>query len=114
MMVEGRVNRDYFLNLKAQSWWALRIRFRNTYRWVVEGMPCDPDEIISLDSTLPELTQLTLELSQPKYVRNEVGKLKVDKQPKGTKSPNLADGVMMVYNPTQRTEETWMRIAEMA
>ena len=114
MMVEGRVNRDYFLNLKAQSWWALRIRFRNTYRWVVEGMPCDPDEIISLDSTLPELTQLTMELSQPKYVRNEVGKLKVDKQPKGTKSPNLADGVMMVYNPTQRTEETWMRIAEMA
>ena len=72
------------------------------------------DEIISLDSTLPELTQLTMELSQPKYVRNEVGKLKVDKQPKGTKSPNLADGVMMVYNPSQRTEETWMRIAEMA
>jgi len=113
-MVEGRNNKDYFLNLKSQSWWALRMRFRNTYRWVVEGMECDPDSIISLSSALPELTQLTMELSQPKYSKNEVGKLKIDKQPEGTKSPNLGDGVMMVFNPSQREAEIWQRIAEMA
>jgi len=81
---------------------------------VVEKRPFDPDSIISICGDLPELTQLTMELSQPKYSRNEVGKLKIDKQPDGTRSPNLADAVMMVFNPGQREEETWMRIAEMA
>lgn len=100
-MVKERKNKDFFANLKAQSWWALRIRFQKTYRAVVEGMDYDPDEIISISSKLPNLTPLTLELSQPTYHINGVGKVVVDKAPDGTKSPNLGDSIMMLFAPTE-------------
>lgn len=101
-MVEGRKNEDFFANLKAQAWWALRIRFQNTHRWVVDGKPCNPDDIISLSSGMKELVKLTTELSQPTYSKNTIGKILVDKAPTGTKSPNLADSVMMAFSPRQR------------
>lgn len=34
----ARLNKDFFANAKAQSWWYLRKLFRNTYRAVVEGI----------------------------------------------------------------------------
>lgn len=98
-LVEGRTNRDFFANLKAMSWWHLRLLFQQTYRAVVEGMPCDPDGIISIDPRLPELNQLISELSQPTYSINTAGKVVVDKTPDGAMSPNCADAVMMVYSP---------------
>ncbi|MFL1558589.1 hypothetical protein [Pseudomonas sp. O11] len=101
-MVAKRKNKDFFMNLKAQSWWALRIRFQNTYRAVVLGMEFKPDEIISIDSTLEHRAALVTELSQPTYHINVAGKVVVDKAPDGTKSPNLADGVMISYSPAMR------------
>ncbi|EBG2976120.1 TerL protein, partial [Salmonella enterica subsp. enterica] len=41
------------------------------------------------------------ELSQPTWSKNAVGKILVDKQPDGTKSPNLADSVMIAYAPME-------------
>jgi hypothetical protein len=38
VMGSGRTNADFFANLKAQNWWALRARFHATYRAVVEGL----------------------------------------------------------------------------
>jgi len=101
-MVAKRKNKDFFANAKAQAWWALRIRFQKTYRAVVEKMPYVADEIISIDPALPELTAVTMELSQPTYSINTVGKILVDKKPDGTKSPNLADAVMICYHPMPR------------
>lgn len=98
-LIEGRLNKDYFGNLKAQSWWALRLRFQNTFRAVVQGMPFDPDSIISIDPALDELNNLISELSQPTYSINQVGKVIVDKVPEGAASPNLADAVMISYSP---------------
>lgn len=100
--IKGRKNKDYFLNFKAQSYWSLRDRFKTTFRAVTQGEPFDPDLIISLDSCLPLLSQLTMELSQPIYKENSVGKLLVDKKPEGTKSPNLADAVMMRFSGARR------------
>lgn len=108
--VQGRKNKDYFTNFKAQSYWRLRRLFRNTYRWVREGLACDPDEIISISSKLPMLSKLIMELSQPTYTENTAGKLLVDKKPDGTKSPNLSDAVMMRYSEAGRA----MRISENA
>lgn len=108
-MVPKRKNRDFFANLKAQSWWALRIRFQNTYRAVVLGMEYKPDEIISISSELENRAALVAELSQPTYTINGVGKVVVDKTPEGTKSPNLGDSVMIVYSPANRAP---MRISE--
>ena len=103
---KGRTNEDYFGNAKAQSWWALRKRFQKTYRWVrhqktggKEGAPCKPDEIISLSKDNPKLMQLVAELSQATYRQNELGKLIIEKKPKGMKSPNMADTVVIKYAP---------------
>lgn len=101
---DERTNKDYFANAKAQAWWALRLRFLRTYRAVVLGHPvADPDALISISPTLPQLSKLTLELSQPTYSENGAGKLLIDKQPEGAKSPNLADAVMIAFAPTEPT-----------
>lgn len=98
-----RKNKDYFANYKAQSYTALRWRFLQTYRAVVKGdKTVDMDDIISINSQIPRLSALLAELSQPVYKESVTGKLMVDKTPEGTKSPNLADAVMMVFAPRRR------------
>ena len=98
--VKGRKNQDFFLNLKAQSWWALRTRFQQTFRAVAEGVTVEPDSIISIPSSLPHRTRLCAELSQPTYSVTAVGKIAIDKAPSGSRSPNLADAVMMRFAST--------------
>lgn len=100
--VKGRKNKDYFANRKAQAWWALRTRFLKTYRAVREGKPFEPDEIISISGTLPLRSKLLGELSQVTYSINGVGKLLIDKAPDGTRSPNLADVVMIKFSTVSR------------
>lgn len=115
-MVPKRKNKDFFLNAKAQAWWALRLRFQATYRAVVEGMEFDPDKLISIPGSLRELATLISELSQPTYSINGVGKILVDKMPNGAKSPNLADAVMIAFasackkRPLVFTDELLRRI----
>ncbi len=96
-----RTNADFFANAKAQAWWELRMRFRRTFLAVTTGRKFDPDDLISLSGTLPALTKLCMELAQPTWTQNNVGKILIDKQPDGTRSPNLADSVMMLYAPRQ-------------
>lgn len=110
-MVPKRKNKDFFANAKAQAWWSLRMRFQSTYRAVVEKMEFNPDEIVSLSSSLPNLLKLTSELSQPTYTVNGVGKIVVDKAPDGTRSPNLADSVMISYHPASRNLDVWAKLA---
>lgn len=100
--VKGRKNKDFFANRKAQGWWALRTRFQKTYRAVVEGQPFDPDEIISIASTMPLRAKLVVELSQPTYGLNTAGKILIDKAPEGAKSPNLADAAMIRFSTVAR------------
>lgn len=108
--IHGRKNQDFFLNQKAQSWWALRQRFQLTYRAVhVAGTPYDPDDLIVLDGSMPNLAKISMELSQPTYSQNGVGKLLVDKAPEGARSPNLADAIMMLFSRQVRAP---MRIRE--
>lgn len=100
---ESPTNKDHYLNLKAQGWWELRARFWKTYRALNEGIDYDTDELISIDSscfTAEELAQLIKELSQATSSLSP-GKLKlmVDKSPEGTRSPNMADAVVMAYWP---------------
>lgn len=111
-MVEKRLNKDFFANLKAQSWWSLRLRFQETFR-ALEGRDYDPDMIISLsteDIDAKELALLTSELSQPTYTKNGVGKILVNKQPDGTASPNRADSVMICFNPQIAELNVWGKL----
>lgn len=114
--VKGRKNKDYFANRKAQSWFALRRRFETTWRaitapTVAAAQGWGPDDIISLSSSLGMLTKLMAELSQPTYTLNTVGKIVIDKAPDGTRSPNLADAIMILFGRASRPP---MRISDAA
>ena len=100
---KGRTNKDYFANRKAQGWWALRKRFQMVHRWRTRGIPCNPDEIISINSKKcgPLLQHLINELGQPTFATNTVGKILIDKAPEGLPSPNLADGAMIKFAPME-------------
>lgn len=102
--VAGRKNIDYFANRKAQEWWRLRTRFLKTYRWVVQGKPCDPSEIISINTEhVRNWQQLMAEVSQPTFRSRDDGKVIVDKQPNAANkaermpSPNKADALVIRF-----------------
>lgn len=111
-VIPGRKNKDYFYNAKAQAWWSLRVRFLRTYRWVKEGIKCSYDDIIVIPGDMKNRTKLTMELSQPTYQMNTQGKMVVDKKPEGTKSPNLADDVMMLFAPRKRIVDVTAVLAQ--
>lgn len=105
-MVQGRTNQDFFANRKAQSWWALRLRFQRTHAAVTKGELTDPDGLISIAPDIEGLATLLQELSQPTYSINSAGKILVDKSPAGFKSPNLADAICIAFAPQPRPG-TW-------
>lgn len=103
-------NKDMFANLKAQAWWLVADRFKNTYNAVTNGAQFDPDELISISGDMPNLEQLIDELSAPKRDEDNTGKVKVESKkdlanPKRVggpiPSPNLADAFIMAFAPVQ-------------
>lgn len=92
-------NKDFYENLKAQAWWAMRARFYKTFQVVKNNAFYPVDELISLDSSMVLLEQLKKELAQATRGHSSRLKQLIDKQPKGTKSPNLADSGMMMFFP---------------
>jgi phage terminase large subunit len=95
-------NEDFYGNLKSQSAWNLRLRFERTYRMLTEKDVTFPtDQLISLDSRIPNLHSLLRELSQPIIKKSGDLKLLVDKKPEGAKSPNKFDAVSMCYFPVK-------------
>lgn len=95
------LNKDFYGNFKAQGWWDLRRRFERTFRAITEGVVYDPSDLISLPSDLPLLRKIEKELSQPVAVKDSRMRLIVDKTPPGTRSPNLADMIVMLYFPVK-------------
>lgn len=97
----GKKNKDMFVNLKAQAWWLVRDRFKNTFD-ALNGKPYDKEKLISIDSTIPAVAKLCAELSQPRRDLQN-GKVviesKKDMKKRGVVSPNLADGFVMAFAP---------------
>jgi len=100
--VKGRKNEDFFANRKSQSHWSLRTRFRKTYRWVVDGVECSADEIISISPSCPNLQRLIAEVSQPTFKTNDVGKIVINKKPDDMKSPNMMDALVQTFARSPR------------
>lgn len=96
---QSPTNEDFYYNLKAQAWWSLRTRFYKTYKAVKHGEIYPFEELISLDSRLPNIHKVCLELSQAQHKYSPDGRVLVDKKPEGASSPNLADSIVMVYFP---------------
>lgn len=99
----GTKNKDMFANIKAQAWWLLADRFRNTYNAVRNGEKFDDSDLISLSSDLPHLELLIDELSTPKRDYDQNGRVKVESKKDLAKrevpSPNLADALVMTFAP---------------
>lgn len=97
----GKKNEDMFVNLKAQAWWLLRDRFKNTYD-ALQGKPYDKEKLISLDGTMKNITKLAAELAQPRrdLMNGKVAiESKKDMKKRGVMSPNLADACVMAFAP---------------
>ena len=97
----GVYNRDMFSNLKAQAWWDLARRFKNTFNAIQNGDFYKSEDMISISSDIPEdiLEQLKNELTTPRQDRDTLGKVKVESKQdlakRGIVSPNLADAAVM-------------------
>lgn len=113
-----RLNGDYFENAKAQAWFETRARFQRGYRALEMHLRGEdwraayaPDDLISLDSRMPELGTLCPQLSQATFTQAKSGKMMIDKTPEGGHSPNHADSVVIRYAPSKRRKayrwEAW-------
>jgi len=97
---EDRANVDVFRNKRAQYVWQLRDRFEKTWRAVELGEYFDPEELISLDSTMPELRKLIAETSRIQRKRGNTWlqvESKDDIRKDGRKSPGLFDSLYYAF-----------------
>jgi phage terminase large subunit len=108
-LYEGnRSNKDTFKNKRAQYYWFLADRFRKTYDAVVNGVYCDPEQLISISSDIGEVRQIKAELSRVLRKRTNNSQIQLESKPdmakRGVKSPNLADAIVMCFaNPPPKT-----------
>ncbi len=100
------INKDMFSNLKAQAWWLVADRLRNTWDAITNGTEYHPDDLISISSEIPDLEKLLTELSTPKKDYDKRGKVKVeskdDLEAREIDSPDLADAFIMAFAPSTR------------
>lgn len=114
MYQEDRLNKNLFRNKRAQFYWYLRERFRLTYNVIEKGEYVDPDNLISLSSSIACIDQLKSELVRVPRKRTSNNNLiqimsKPDMKQLRIKSPNLADSVMMLFGnpPPQVNGSDW-------
>ncbi|AII27790.1 terminase large subunit (endogenous virus) [Sinorhizobium phage phiLM21] len=98
------LNKDEYLNLKAQAWANTARRAMLTFNAVARGHPIKPEDVLSFSSAMgvKKLDALFTELCVPWWVESEgkkrvVPKLKLKKD-LGVKSHNLADAVIAADN----------------
>ena len=105
------LNKEFFSNIKAQAWWLVADRLRNTYNAVQNGQKFDDDEMIFIDSAMPNLEKLMDELATPKRDYDAAGRVKVESKKDLAKrevaSPNLADAFIMAFLPSVMKKSSW-------
>lgn len=101
-------NVDMFSNAKAQAWWHVADRARNTFNAVQKGMTFNQADMLFISSDMPNLSLLIDELCTPKRDFDNTGKVKVESKKDLAKptreggaqpSPNLADAFIMAFAP---------------
>jgi phage terminase large subunit len=94
-----KLNKDAFMNQRAQGYWYLRERMRKTYLAVEKGEYIDPSELISISGEIKLLPSIRSEVCRIPTKDNSYGKIQILSKPEmkklGIKSPNLADSIMM-------------------
>lgn len=112
-------NKDFFSNIKAQAWWMVADRLKNTFNAVNTGQKFESDEMIFIDPSIPNLQKIIDELSTPKRDYDNSGRVKVeskkDLMKRDVQSPNLADAFIMAFLPGEliggANLGTWAKLA---
>ena len=94
---------EWFGNLKAQLWWAMRDSFKATHEHVryleghEDGVPHSEEEWI----LLPDCNELIGQVSMVKWFRNESGKIVIETKKqlamRGVPSPDYAEALTLCY-----------------
>ena len=104
-------NKDFFSNIKAQAWWLVADRLRNTYNAVRNGQKFPDDEMIFIDGSMPNLDQLMDELSTPLRDYDLAQRVKVESKKdlakRGIPSPNIGDAFIMAFLPSVMKKSSW-------
>jgi phage terminase large subunit len=94
-----RLNKNIFINKRAQCYWRLRDRFLNTYMAVHHGKYIDPDQMISISSGCRNIELLRSEICRIPRKFNGKGMIQIMNKREMAMlkimSPNLADCCMM-------------------
>ena len=99
----GVKQREYFSNLKAQAWWLVADRLRNTYDYLHNGNKnYQSDDLISISSDISNIESLITELTTPRRDFDKAGRVKVeskdDLKKRDIASPNKADAFIMALS----------------
>ena len=102
MNMPERLNKDFYLNLRAQLWWEMRIRFERAYQHVNDIKKWSLDDMISI----PNRAELISELSQPLVEYTDSGKVKIESKKamkrRGIPSPNEAEALLLAFVPKRQ------------
>ena len=105
------LNKDFFSNIKAQAWWLVADRLKNTYNAVRNGQKFADEDMIFISSDMPNLDKLMDELSTPLRDYDTAGRVKVESKKDLAKreiaSPNLADAFIMAFLPSVMKKSSW-------
>ena len=101
-------NADAFKNKRSQFYYMLADRMFRTYKAVVKGEYQDPDEMISISSSIEQMTALRSEVCRIPKKPNGNGKRQIMskddmKRLLEIESPNMADALMMSLAIPDRT-----------
>jgi phage terminase large subunit len=109
----NKKNKDSLANKRAQYAHRLMMRFYNTWRAVEKGDYLNPDELISICSSIDNLDEIRAQVCRVPRKRNNNGKfqvmtkLEMSRKPYELPSPNMFDSMMMsMYIPQTIAETT--------
>lgn len=109
-------NIDYYANLKAQAWWDLARRFRNTFNAVTKGETFDAGDMVSISSDCDHLDTLVDELCTPLRDFDNAGRVKVESKKDLAKrdvpSPNIADAFVIGTAKRQAAPQVQMLLSK--
>lgn len=96
---DKKTSKEKFVNLRAELWWCLRVRFEKAFEFREQGKIHPVEEMISI----PDCPQLIAELSRPLKQYKSNGKLKIeskeDMRARGVASPDYADALCLCFAP---------------
>lgn len=116
---DGKLSKEKFANIKAESWWTCRELCKNTYEMLLfltdpthpEAIEHQLDEILSLpaDSESPDAMTLNSQLSLVKWLTTVAGKIIIESKDalakRGISSPDHADALMLTFVPETTAEK---------